>query len=250
MVMLLQLIFVLSTLISITVSSDVFRLVGSSVQLDIQHPVPEFDDLSWVFNRTNYVLKYYTETKKIKQRPGYEGRVDFNKETYSLTLKNLQKTDSGLYEVRASGVEVRVVAEYRLSVLDPVEAPVLTLQLSRDTCNITLTCRGHDRFINSNCYKETCEEKEVTSPGGVTLSLSVNGSSVTCNHSNPVSWKMDVLEMRELKRLCADEGEGSVSPSAGVSVCLLKTVLYSIILTLMLSAVITVHIRERLPNSS
>ena len=55
--------------------------------------------------------------KKTKQYPAYEGRVEFNEETYSLTLKNLQKTDSGLYEVRASGVEVRAVAEYRLSVL-------------------------------------------------------------------------------------------------------------------------------------
>ncbi|KAL7842133.1 hypothetical protein SRHO_G00238220 [Serrasalmus rhombeus] len=133
---------------------------------------------------------------------------------------------------------------------DPVEASVLTHQLSRDTCNITLTCRGHDHSIscNSSCEQETCEEKEVTSPGGVTLSLSVNGSTIICNHSNTVSWKTDVLEMRELKRLCADEG--SVSPSAGASVCFLKTVLYSITLTLMLSAVITVHIRERLTKSS
>ncbi|KAL6468211.1 hypothetical protein MHYP_G00238880 [Metynnis hypsauchen] len=181
------------------------------------------------------------------------GRVEFNVETYSLTLKNLQKTDSGLYEAKASGNKVRVVAEYRLSVLDPVEDPVLTHQLSRDTCNINLTCRGHDLSINSSCEQETCEEKEVTSPGGITLSLSVNGSTIICNHSNLVSWKKDVLVMRELKRLCADEAiytGGSVSPSAGLSVCFLKIVLYSIILTLMLSAVITVHIRERLSKSS
>ncbi|XP_036411602.1 SLAM family member 9-like [Colossoma macropomum] len=250
MALLLQLIFVPSTLISITESSDVFRLVGDSVQLDIQDPVPEFDGLSWVFNRSENVLKHYSEVKKTKQYPGYEGRVEFNEETYSLTLKNLQKTDSGLYEAKAVGAQNRVVAEYRVSVLDPVEAPVLTHQLSRDTCNITLTCRGHDLSISSSCYKETCEEEEVTSPGGVTLSLSVSGSTIICNHSNPVSWKTDVLEMRKLKRLCADEGEGSVSPSAGVSVCFLKTVLYSITLTLMLSAVITVHIRERLTKSS
>ncbi|XP_036412796.1 SLAM family member 9-like isoform X1 [Colossoma macropomum] len=250
MAMTLQLIFVLSTLFSITESSDVFRLIGSSVELDIQHPVPKSDELIWVFNRAKNVLKYYPEVKKTRLFSGYEGRVEFNEETYSLTLKNLQKTDSGLYEAKASGDEVRVVTEYILSVLDPVEAPVLTHQLSRDTCNITLTCRGHDLSVSSSCYKETCEEKEVTSPGGDALSLSVSGSTIVCNHSNPVSWKKDVLEMRELKQLCAAEGEGSVSPSAGVSVCLLKTVLYSIMLILMLSAVITVHVRERLTKSS
>ncbi|XP_017541505.1 SLAM family member 9-like [Pygocentrus nattereri] len=248
MAMMLQLIFVLSTLISVTVSIDVFGHFGISVELDIQHPVPEFHDLFWVFNRAYNVLKYSKKHKESTFYSHYKGRVEFNVETYRLTLKNLQKTDSGLYEAKASGNKVRVVAEYRLSVLDPVEAPVLTHQLTNDTCNITLTCRGHDLSINFIHYKETFEEKEVTSPGGVTLSLSVNGSTIICNHSNTVSWKTDVMEMRELKRLCADEG--SVSPFAGVSVCLLKTVLYSITLTLMLSAVITVHIRERLTKSS
>ncbi|XP_037386803.1 SLAM family member 9-like [Pygocentrus nattereri] len=247
MAMMVLLFFVLFSLVSITVSSDLFKLIGSSVQLDILNTIPEFEELTWIFNRSTNVLKYYNEAKKSKQYSGYGGRVEFNEETYSLTLKNLQKTDSGLYEAKTASDVVRVVAEYRLSVLDPVEAPVLTHQLSRDTCNITLTCRRHDLSINSSCYEETCEEKEVTSPGGVTLSLSVNGRTVSCNHSNPVSWRTDVLEMRELKRLCADKG--SVSPSGGVSVCLLKIVLYSISLTLMLSAVITVHIRERLTKS-
>uniref|UniRef100_A0A3B4CRZ3 Immunoglobulin domain-containing protein n=1 Tax=Pygocentrus nattereri TaxID=42514 RepID=A0A3B4CRZ3_PYGNA len=204
MAMMLQLIFVLCTLISITVSSDVFRLAGSSVQLDVQDPVPDFDDLFWVFNRENNVLKYNNKNN-IKYYSDYKGRVEFNEETYSLTLKNLQKTDSGMYEAKASGDVVTDVAEYRLSVLDPVEAPVLTHQLGTDTSNITLTCRGHDLSINSSCEQETCEEKEVTSPGGVSLSLFVNGSTIICNHSSPVSWKKDVLEMRELKRLCADE---------------------------------------------
>ncbi|KAL7842146.1 hypothetical protein SRHO_G00238350 [Serrasalmus rhombeus] len=180
MAMMLQLIFVLSTLISVTESSDVFGLSGSSVQLDTQHPVPKFDDLTLC--------------------------------------------------VGSSGGS-------------SPDSPAKQRHLQHHS-----HCRDHDHSINSSCYKEPCEEKEITSPGGVTLSLSVSGSTIICNHSNPVSWKTDVLEMRELKQLCADEG--SVSPFAGVSGCLLKTVVCSIILTLMLSAVITVHIRERLTKSS
>ncbi|KAL7851015.1 hypothetical protein AOLI_G00213710 [Acnodon oligacanthus] len=91
-----------------------------------------------------------------------------------------------------------------------VEAPVLasaSRQLSNNTCNITLTCRGHGLSLNSSCYNETCEEMEMTSPTSITLSLSVNGSSIICNNSNPVSWKEAVLEMEELKQLCADNGE-------------------------------------------
>ncbi|KAI4871889.1 hypothetical protein NFI96_029738, partial [Prochilodus magdalenae] len=185
-------------------SSDVFRPVGDSVQLDIQHPVPEFHDLLWIFNRTNVVLKYNKEERQTKLYPAYKDRVEFNEGTYSLTLKNLQKTDSGLYEANTSNSRLTAVAQHSLSVLDPVEAPVLSQ--SSDTCSITLTCRGYFLSIRSSCYKDTCEEKEVTSPGGVTLSLSVRGSSIICNYSNPASWKEALLEMGELAQLCANGG--------------------------------------------
>ncbi|KAI4891335.1 hypothetical protein NFI96_008906, partial [Prochilodus magdalenae] len=189
-------------------SSDVFGLVGDSIQLDIQGPVPEFDQLFWKF-KEKYVVKYYNEPTLLKPCAGYIDRVEFNNRTYSLTLKNLQKNDSGLYEAGASYAKNTVVAKHSLTVLDAVDAPVLTPaldELSNDTCNINLTCKGHDLSISSSCSNETCEEKEVASPGGVTLSLSINGSSITCNHSNPVSWKEAVLEIVELKRLCADGG--------------------------------------------
>ncbi|XP_076838202.1 saxiphilin-like [Brachyhypopomus gauderio] len=42
----------------------------------------------------------------------------------------------------------------------------------------------------------------------------------------------------------------AVSPPSGVSVCLLKMVLYSVVLILMVSAVITVHIKEKLAQQS
>ncbi|XP_017541734.1 natural killer cell receptor 2B4-like isoform X1 [Pygocentrus nattereri] len=233
MAMVAQLVFVLFSLVSFTESSDVFKLVGSSVQLGTQHPVPKFDDLTWVLNTTN-VVKYFPQFKTTKHYTGYEGRVEFNEETYSLTLKNLQKTDSGLYEAKVSGEKNKVVAEYRLSVLDPVKAPVLTHQLSRDTCNITLTCRGHDLSVNTSCYNETCQENEVTSPGGITLSLSVSGSTIICNHSNPVSWKTAVLEMRELKQHSADEGRNTVPswqwPLVAVIVLTISAVIFFFLL--------------------
>ncbi|KAI4901843.1 hypothetical protein NFI96_028006, partial [Prochilodus magdalenae] len=515
-------------------SSDVVRSVGDSVQLDTQRPVPEFDDLSWMFNKATNVIKYNNESKKPKHYPGYKDRVEFNEGTYSLTLKYLQKTDSGLYEAKTSNHNVTVVAEYSLSVLafseriqfpdspdplenvaqftpqfythcpyrtlyiftssflqttgpkavetvysvvqnvpqpisngessqtrpdpenkqestsvehsisstyatvtdqvvecgvdcqgdriisrsvravgelalvrgagkaplymrqgggqlvgtsfqsrpgipsepvafrvetltsalltssaasmsgvsmsgvsssgeqgnvgglglgsssetpatslspvevmtspsapaditrpvrrmkwhhleaspfpclvswkedvlemgelkplcadgeepippgwlwsvegiiilvisiiyfkickkksaDPVDAPVLTHQLSNDTCNITLTCRGQDLSINSSCYNGTCEEKNETSPGGVTLSLSVRGSSIICNHSNPVSWKNKTLEMGELKRSCTDGGEHSAQDSTGVVVSIVVPVAVVTIISIFIS---------------
>ncbi|XP_072525019.1 uncharacterized protein [Salminus brasiliensis] len=200
----LLLMFSVSAFFSFTGSSNVFVQVGKSFQMDIQDKVLAFDDLSWIHNNRN-VIKYYPETKYIRENSHYKQRVEFNKETYSLTLKNLQKSDGGKYVAKASG--------------DPVEAPVLT-QHSSGTCNITLTC-GYD-------------------------GLSIHSSSIICNHSNPFSWKRAVMQMETFGQLCPSED----AASAGVSVCLLKTGLYSIILILMLSAVITVHVREILIKSS
>uniref|UniRef100_A0A3B1KDF2 Immunoglobulin domain-containing protein n=1 Tax=Astyanax mexicanus TaxID=7994 RepID=A0A3B1KDF2_ASTMX len=179
-------------------SSDVIREVGDSVQLEIKGSVSEFDNFFWTFNATVNVLQYYKQYKEIKPSTRYKDRVKFNEETYSLTLKNLQKTDSGLYEVKAFSRDHTSSATYRLSVLDPVEPPVLNHRRIAKPCNSTLTCRGHDLSINSTCNNETCEEKEVTSPGGVALSLYVQESIIFCNHSNPVSWKQANKTFTEL----------------------------------------------------
>ncbi|KAI4878192.1 hypothetical protein NFI96_031631, partial [Prochilodus magdalenae] len=130
---------------------------------------------------------------------------------------------------------------------DPVDAPVLTHQLSNDICNITLTCRGHDLSINSSCYNGTCEEKNETSPGGVALSLSVRGSSIICNHSNPVSWKNKTLEMGELTRSCTDGGEHSAQDSTGVVVSIVVPVAVVTIISIFISVYI---IRRRSPGVS
>ncbi|KAG9278174.1 SLAM family member 7-like, partial [Astyanax mexicanus] len=233
-------------------SSDVFRAVGDSVQLEIQNPEEEFDTLYWIFNGSKQILEYIKHMNYIRPSTNYRDRVEFNNKTYSLTLKNLQKTDSARYKLRILGRRFRRTEGFTLSVFDPVKSPLLTFQQNPDSCNSTLTCRGHELSISSTCYNTTCEEKEVTSPGGVALSLSVLDSSIFCNHSNPVSWKKTTVELEIFRYLCPSED--AVSPpageSAGVSVCLLKTGLYSITLIILLSAVITVHIRERRNKSS
>ncbi|XP_076837131.1 uncharacterized protein LOC143482615 isoform X2 [Brachyhypopomus gauderio] len=210
--MLLQRIFALflfslfSVLFSAEVSSEVFKPVGSSVQLDVQQHEYKYEEFIWMFNDVK-IVKYYINSKEVTYDP-FKGRVEFNKTTHSLTLMNLQESDSGLYRAIASGQKDKTVAEYTLSVLGPVETLDLTavpdhLSTDSDPCNITLTCRGHNLSINSSCYNETCEEKKMTPPGNITLFLSVrDSSSIICNISNPVSWKTRAMNMSNLKQLC------------------------------------------------
>ncbi|XP_072525376.1 uncharacterized protein [Salminus brasiliensis] len=213
MVEVLKLIFALSTLVSDGVSSDVFRMVGDFVQMNIQGPPPQLNTLSWVFNRTDNVLEYFKTFNSIIHNPAYKDRVDFNEETYSLTLKNLQKNDSGPYEARASGIKVTVA--YSLFVLDPVKTPVLSHQRINSTCRIT--CTGHEHSISFNCSNATCEEKEEKSPEGFGLSLSMRGSSIICNHSNQVSWNETMMEMETFKQLCADKGTQNLTSQSWLS---------------------------------
>ncbi|XP_049334375.1 uncharacterized protein LOC103047872 [Astyanax mexicanus] len=189
--------FFLLIFISGSGAEPLVKEAGTSVQMQIQEPTfstSSFVELYWKFNKKNIII--FNQENVVKYGD-FKARMEFSQETCMLTLNNLKKTDSGLYEAIASADTDKSVAEYSLTVMDPVDPPVLTYTRSADPCNITLTCRGHDLSINSSCYNETCEEKEVTS-GGVTLSLSVRDGAIICNCSNPVSSKQKNITFTEL----------------------------------------------------
>jgi len=92
--------------------------MGDSVQLDIQtQKLPEFDLLSWTNDKSENIVKYICGTKEVKLHSSYKDRVYFNDESFSLTLKNTQKTDSGLYTARTSGESEENIVTYRVSVM-------------------------------------------------------------------------------------------------------------------------------------
>jgi len=96
---------------------SVFVKTGDSVQLDIQtQKLPEFDLLSWINNDNDNIVRYIHDSKTVKLHPSYNNTVDFNDESFSLTLKNMQKTDSGLYTARTTGL-LNIEITYRVSVI-------------------------------------------------------------------------------------------------------------------------------------
>ncbi|XDV28118.1 hypothetical protein PO909_031499 [Leuciscus waleckii] len=180
---------------------SVFVKTGDSVQLDIQtQKLPEFDLLSWTNDKLENIVKYIHESKKVKLHSSYKDRVDFNDETFSLTLKNMQKTDTGLYTARTRGESENNIVTYRVSVIDAVDAPVLTVNShwsSSDSCTVNFTCRAHDLMINSNYQNNRCSPQEVTSQIN-TLILDCSKEAIICNYSNPVSWQKDLINIRQL----------------------------------------------------
>ncbi|KTF78028.1 hypothetical protein cypCar_00050130, partial [Cyprinus carpio] len=181
---------------------SVFVQTGASVQLDIQtQQLPEFDILVWMNNKSESILRYNSDSKSVKPHDSYKDRVDFNDKTFSVTLKNMQKTDSGLYTARTIGLKNKDLASYRVSVIDAVEAPVLTVNSnwsSSDSCTVNFTCRAHELMINSSYQNNRCSPQEVTSHEIHTLILDCSKKYIICNHSNPVSWKQARINITQL----------------------------------------------------
>ncbi|XP_047662411.1 SLAM family member 5-like [Tachysurus fulvidraco] len=209
MALVMQLVFFLSVWVSVTVCDDVFKLVNSSVQLDIQeHLDKSFFFLLWTFNKSIAIVTY-SGNPPTRENERYKDRVKFDEETYGLTLKSLQKSDSGIYAAKAVGEKEVIVATYQLHVLDPVQKPVLTASLqSNDNCNVTLTCEVQKLSVTSHCYNDTCDMREKKTSGDMFpfLSLYVSNNFIICNHSNPVSWKNTTMEIKHVKQLCPNEG--------------------------------------------
>ncbi|XP_026061382.1 SLAM family member 5-like [Carassius auratus] len=184
---------------------SVFVQTGASVQLDIQtQEKPEFDILAWMNNKSESIVRYNSDSKGVKSLDFYKDRVVFNDVTFSLTLKNMQKTDSGLYTARTIGSINKDLVLYRISVIDAVKAPVLTVNSNwstSDSCTVNFTCRAHELMINSSYQNNRCSPQEVTSQINA-LILDCSEEHIFCNHSNPVSWKQD---RRNITQLCGDE---------------------------------------------
>ncbi|XP_052404705.1 natural killer cell receptor 2B4 isoform X2 [Carassius gibelio] len=205
----LLLTLVLSTHITgFSAEISVFVQTGASVHLDIQtQELPEFEDLYWTKNKSDNLVKYTNESKKVKF---YKDRVDFNDTTFSLTLKNMRKTDSGLYKARTSGESEKNIVTYRVFVIDAVEAPVLTVYSkwsSHEYCNFT--CNGSNITISLIYNRSSCFPEEVTSSDHYTLRLICSNDSIMCNYSNPVSWKTDTLNVNE--HCAVNEGKQAAS---------------------------------------
>ncbi|XP_059419145.1 CD48 antigen-like [Carassius carassius] len=197
---------------------SMFVHTGDSVQLEMQtQELPEFDDLSWKNEKSINIVKYFNKTKEVRLHSSYKDRVDFNAKTFSLTMKNMQKTDSGLYTAKTSGESDNNIVTYRVSVIDAVEAPVLTVNSnSSSTHNCYFTCKGSNITISSIYNGGSCSPEEVTSSGNYTLRLSCTGDSITCNYSNPVSWKTDTKTVNEI---CTVKKAAPVFPLWVIVIC-------------------------------
>ncbi|XP_047446578.1 SLAM family member 5-like [Mugil cephalus] len=228
--------------------TDVFVKRGDDVLLEVMDDAPmEFDLFVWTFN-TSKVLVIYSHVGGSTVSEGYTGRVEFSVGNYSVKLKNLQDDDSGVYTALVVGAKDQTIAKYMVTVQGPVSPVDLnpdSVSNSSDSCNLTVTCSTEDSHINSTftCDTKTCsqeggDQSKVTN-SGASLRVHLLNDAIICNHSNQVSWTQKKTQIQDFCPLHA-------GLSDGVSICLVKTVVFSVGLIIMVSVVISVHLMEKI----
>ncbi|XP_039531340.1 CD48 antigen-like isoform X3 [Pimephales promelas] len=192
----------MTTLSSTASRSRVFVQTGDSVILDIQNKaLPQCHRFVWTNDKSKNVVRFVNQSGNATPHSLYKDRVDFNMETFSLSLKNMQKTDSGLYTAKTIGEKETIVAEHNVSVIDPVESPVLNwnaTMISVNSCIANVSCNGYVLTLSTSYHSNNCSQAQVTSSEMLTLTLHCIENIVVCNYSNPVSWKNDTIEINQL----------------------------------------------------
>ncbi|XP_066579206.1 SLAM family member 9 isoform X2 [Amia ocellicauda] len=224
-------------------ATDVYVAEGESVHLDVPgYQNLQFNILEWISQLTNSIMLEY-DRSTVKNYAEHE-KVGFSAVNLSILLKNAQVDDSGLYtaEVTDSKGQRHKVAEYRLHVQEAITSS------SHDgrNCSVTLKCSVTSRAAVSIHWTWTDGNSgnEVTHNGSLLdLPLSPSGhkgSSLACHAHNKIS----NVTITVPQITC----QYSATVSGGFPVCLWKTIMFSIGLVIMLSAVVGVHIREVVTN--
>ncbi|KAM4552197.1 SLAM family member 5-like [Odontesthes bonariensis] len=188
--------------------TPVFVQKGGDLTLEVSETdVPEDSELLlWKFGEKDVLVSFSTG-RKPKVYPNYSGRIEFVKNNYSVKVKNLQKADSGVYTARVIGTEEKTLAEYNVTVQDPVSAVQLTVNsvsISSDSCNLTVTCSTEEhsqisrifRCFNQTCNQEGGEKSEITK-SGASLHLYLSNESIMCSHSNQVSRTKNMIKIQD-----------------------------------------------------
>ncbi|XP_036939473.1 SLAM family member 9-like isoform X2 [Acanthopagrus latus] len=201
--------------------TPVFVQKGDNLMLNLT----EVDDLEnsvvfWNFNNKSInkdlMLVRWLPGTEPEVSPSYRGRIEFTVKKYWVKLKNLQETDSGIYTGRVMGVVDEQTTQYKVTVQDPVSPVKLTVDSvsSSSDCNLTVTCSTQDSHISSTftCDAKTCSqeggERSGVTTSGASLRVYLVNDSITCNHSNQVSWTKDVTKIQDF---CPRHHEKTVS---------------------------------------
>uniref|UniRef100_A0A3B3HA30 Immunoglobulin V-set domain-containing protein n=1 Tax=Oryzias latipes TaxID=8090 RepID=A0A3B3HA30_ORYLA len=151
-------------------------------------------DLFWKYNKVK-MAKFSSNSKPVIYNP-YKERAEVFPNNFSLVLKNVQHSDSGIYKAVLSSSTDHTKVEYNVKVqVSPVNLTVIDSNSTSFLCERTVICRTVDSTITKTfvCNKETCSQvdKEHATTNSSSLDVYIQEKHIICNHSNQVSWKQE-----------------------------------------------------------
>ncbi|XP_054452837.1 SLAM family member 7-like isoform X2 [Anoplopoma fimbria] len=236
--------------------TPVFVKKGDDLILNVDDVPEDVLIVDWNFNKTVKLVRF-TSSGQPTVFVDFIGRIEFPVKEFSVKLKNLQKADSGVYTAKVLTALGDKLAEYKVTVEDPVSPVKLTVDpvdpvdplVSRSSCNLTVTCSTQDSHISSTirCVNQTCsqeggEQPEVTT-SGASLRVYLLNSSIICNHSNHVSWTKDVKMIEDFCPKYADPPPPPPPPSSNHIVIVICVMFPLIIMAVLLG--LFLHHRQR-----
>nr|XP_023660470.1 T-lymphocyte activation antigen CD80-like isoform X2 [Paramormyrops kingsleyae] len=227
--------------------SPIYELKGASVHLTVEGLQRlQIRRITWSVNSI-LMLEYTVGHDKPHYYPEYKEKMQFDSSDFSLLIKNLEETDQGTYTAKiteTNGTESEK-AKYRLHVQEAVAKPIIqmnnsTLDSAEGFCTVSVNCSVKDSWVYYTCDQTQCLQTEPQSWPNVNITVTVYNGSIICTGSNRVSNK---TQSEPLGHACVQYS--ALLPPSGLSPCLLKILLFSVGLVIMISAVITVHLKDR-----
>ncbi|XP_035283836.1 SLAM family member 5-like isoform X2 [Anguilla anguilla] len=220
--------------------------VGESIVLptDEEGPIKGPGLMAWKKNNIDVIRllskQGSSSFETLETNAAFKGRLIVNYETGALNISSLREEDSGEYVFEGIGQSGTLGPKtIQLHIYERIVSVQVTSQVNNSTdgssCHVTLSCSvigGSQVVLSWSRNGENIAGAE----SRATLSVSPTRveENYTCTAINPIS------SLSNTTRPCQT---GLYSP--GLSLCALKSVLFSLGLVAMVSAVIAVNVRER-----
>ncbi|NXB55217.1 CD48 protein, partial [Struthidea cinerea] len=180
--------------------------VGSSVLLPGLDSVTHGDSVQWEFlsgNSSHPILQHPGGARPPAIHAPYAGRAVFHPSNGSLTLEDVQESDSGTYRVTVSTGDRRSL-EIQLEVLQPVSRPRLRTSALLARATGKIVCEVAEGRVDDITWKKDGQPLPPASVSQLSGSRSVlylrparrsDCGSYSCNASNGISWQETSLNV-------------------------------------------------------
>ncbi|XP_064202083.1 uncharacterized protein LOC135260623 isoform X4 [Anguilla rostrata] len=224
-------------------------IVNESVTLPSGSPYNSPTEVQWRIDDS--VIAFYLKPSLLTTDPKRFGdRLRLNTKDGSLLINRAQMGDADTYTVAVSQGKSKHNAVVKLMIYERADRPILEVLTNTSRpwlCNVSVRCVTlHGHWVASLCQftpgKLMCQETARNdSTNSTRLLITATRDAINCSSSSPASTSSAPL--LPVTQVCSAPVPGLDSP--GLSLCALKSVLFSLGLVAMVSAVIAVNARER-----